>query len=193
MEQQNKSKITEIRLHGRGGQGAVTAAELIAVAAFYDGKFSQAFPNFGVERRGAPVMAYVRISDEPIRLREQIYSPDYVIIQDSTLVNTDPSILQGIENSEGVLINSEHADWPAIKNKNVYAVHATKIALEKIGKPFINTPLVGAFAAMSALVSLESLKKAVEERFPPALAKTNIEAMVEAFEVLSRKATNTNE
>ncbi|MBT7500566.1 pyruvate ferredoxin oxidoreductase, partial [Candidatus Falkowbacteria bacterium] len=85
--------MLEIRLHGRGGQGSVTAAELIAVAAFYDGKYAQAFPNFGVERRGAPVMAFARIATDPIRLREQIYQPDYIIIQDATLVTPDSSVL----------------------------------------------------------------------------------------------------
>ena len=95
----------EIRLHGRGGQGAVTAAELIAVAAFYDGKYSQAFPNFGVERRGAPVMAYCRISETPIRLREQIYSPEYVIIQDSSLIAQDHQINVGIEKCLGILFH----------------------------------------------------------------------------------------
>jgi len=175
---------SEIRLHGRGGQGAVTAAELIAVAAFFDNKYSQAFPNFGVERRGAPVMAYVRISEDPIRLREQVYTPDYLIIQDPTLISTTPEILSGLDNCSGILINSEKTDWPEFKGKKVLVVPATKIALEKIGKPFFNTALVGAFAVMSGLVSLESLKKAVRERFPAEVAEKNIEAMIEAGKCL---------
>lgn len=178
----------EIRLHGRGGQGAVTAAELIAVAAFYDGKFSQAFPNFGVERRGAPVMAYCRISDQPIRLREQIYSPEYVIIQDSGLISMDHQINIGIEKCLGILINSEQEIWPLIKNKNVLAVPATKIALEKIGKPFINTALVGAFSAMTDLISLNSLERAIREKFEDKLAEVNVAAMKAAFEYV-RKST----
>lgn len=177
----------EIRLHGRGGQGAVTAAELIAVAAFYDGKFSQAFPNFGVERRGAPVMAYCRIAETPIRLREQIYSPEYVIIQDSSLISVDHQINVGIEKCLGILINSEKAEWPAIKNKNVLAVPATKIALEKINKPFINTALVGAFSAMTDLISLKSLERAIREKFEGKLAEVNILAMKAAFMVVKKR------
>lgn len=175
----------EIRIHGRGGQGAVTAAELIAVAAFYDGKFSQAFPNFGVERRGAPIMAYVRIGGEAIRLREQVYTPDYLIIQDPTLITTTPEILDGLSKCSGILINSEKTDWPMFKGKRVMIVPATKIALEKIGKPFMNTALVGAFAAMSELVTLKSLERAIEERFPAEVAKMNIEAMIAASKCLT--------
>lgn len=173
--------MVEVRLHGRGGQGTVTAAELISVAAFFDGKYSQAFPSFGVERRGAPVMAFCRIDDKPIRLREQIYSPEYVIIQDASLVVPEADIFVGIDKALGVLINSEKKDWPLIKNKNIVAVSATKIAIEKIGKPFINTALIGAFAAMTKLISLESLKRAIEERFPKDVAAANIEAMQAAY------------
>jgi len=176
------NNIIEIRIHGRGGQGAVTAAELIALAAFKEGKFPQAFPNFGVERRGAPVMAYCRISNTPIRLREQIYHPNFVIIQDATLIGTTAEVMTGIENSQGVLVNSETVDWPVIKNKNVLAVPATKIALDKIGKPFINTALVGAFAAMSGLLKPDFLAEAIKERFPEAVAKVNIEAMRAAYD-----------
>lgn len=178
--------MLEIRIHGRGGQGSVTAAELIAVAAFYDGKYSQAFPNFGVERRGAPVMAYCRIAESPIHLREQIYFPDYVIVQDSSLVNDDRQVLMGLEKQASILINTEKTSWPQIKNKNIVIVPATKIALEKIGKPFINTAVVGAFAAMSGAVSLESLKKAVAERFSGPLGETNIAALEAAFEFIKK-------
>jgi pyruvate ferredoxin oxidoreductase gamma subunit len=181
----NMKKIMEIRIHGRGGQGAVTAAELLAVAAFYDGKFSQAFPSFGVERRGAPVMAFCRIAETAIRLREQIYSPEYVIIQDASLIGADPQVMKGIENCYGVLINSEKNEWPLVKNKNIVNVPATKIALEKIGKPFINTALIGAFSAMTGAVSLNSLKRAVREMFGAKngkIAEGNVAAMEEAFD-----------
>ena len=90
-------KYIQIRIHGRGGQGAVTAANLIAKAAFYEGKFSQAFPNFGVERRGAPVEAFVRISSEPVRIQSQIYQPDFLIVQDPTLLKLVPDVLEGIK------------------------------------------------------------------------------------------------
>ena len=179
------NQTIQIRIHGRGGQGSVTAAELLAVAAFCDGKHSQAFPNFGVERRGAPVEAFVRISNKKIRVREQVQMPDYLIIQDSSLLTGRSNILSGAKNVKGALINSEKASWPGINN--VITIPATKIAIEKIGKPFINTALLGAFAAMTDLVSLESLKKAVSERFSGQLAKVNIEAMEAAYAYVKSK------
>ncbi len=174
----------EIRIHGRGGQGSVTAAELLAVSAFYDQKYSQAFPNFGVERRGAPVMAFARISNSPINLREQIYNPEYIIVQDSTLVNPETGVLQGVEKAHGILINTEKKQWPEIKNKNIFAVPATQIAIKEIGKPFINTAVLGAFAAMSEAISLNSLKRAITEKFhesPAETVKANVMAMEKAY------------
>ena len=182
------NQTTQIRFHGRGGQGSVTAAELLAVAAFYDGNFSQAFPNFGVERRGAPVEAFCRLSNKEIRLREQVQNPDYLIVQDSTLLNDRDVILKGTQKVKGVLINTENSDWPGIKN--VMTVPATKIALEKIGKPFINTALLGAFSAMSGLVTLESLKKAVSERFSGKVAEGNLAAMEEAYNYVKTNLNN---
>jgi pyruvate ferredoxin oxidoreductase gamma subunit len=177
--------IIAVRLHGRGGQGTVTAAELLAVAAFYDGKFSQAFPNFGVERRGAPVMAFCRISDRQIRIREQIYQPDFLIIQDKTLVDTTSEITVGIEKCKGILVNSEGPI--RLRNKRVMTVPATSIALEKIGKPFINTALMGAFVAMSELVSVKALEKALSERFQGEILKKNLASMKAAFEYVKRE------
>jgi pyruvate ferredoxin oxidoreductase gamma subunit len=99
--------MKEIRIHGRGGQGSVTAAELLAIAAFEDGLYSQAFPAFGVERRGAPVMAFVRLSDHTIRLRSQVYDPDYVIVQDATLIET-VDVAGGLKADGTIIINTEH-------------------------------------------------------------------------------------
>jgi len=177
------NNLIEIRLHGRGGQGTVTAAELIAMAAFYNDKEVQAFPSFGVERRGAPVKAFVRISEEPIRLREQIYDPDYIIVQDSSLIETDASVLQGATKDVIFLINSEKEVWPDIKAKQIVTVPATKIALDKIGKPFFNTALVGAFAALSRLISEQAVEKAIRKRFAnkPELVESNVKAMKQAF------------
>jgi len=176
------SLIVQVRFHGRGGQGSVTAAELFAVAAFYDGKYAQAFPSFGVERRGAPVQAFLRISDKEIRVREQITTPDYLIVQDPTLLRESGEVLAGSEKAKGILINTDKEKWSEIKN--AVCVPATKIALEKIGKPFINTAILGAFAAMTDLVSLPSLKRAVMERFPEALAKSNVAALEAAYEYI---------
>jgi pyruvate ferredoxin oxidoreductase gamma subunit len=183
------NKIIEIRLHGRGGQGTVTAAELIAMSAFNDGKEVQAFPNFGVERRGAPVMAYARISDEKIKTREQISKPNFLIVQDASLIKTDPAVLQGVSKDVAVLVNTESTDWPEIRSKNVYFVPATAIALEIIGKPYINTALLGAFAAVSGIISQESVEKAIREKFvsKPELIEKNVEAMKRAYKNLLSK------
>lgn len=161
--------IIQTRIHGRGGQGVVTAAELIALAAFYDGKESQAFPAFGVERTGAPIMAFARISDKPIKTREQIYRPDFLIIQDATLINDD-EILSGATAKTKLIVNSsktreeifkELKGKSAIKLDNIYTAPATEIALEFIGKNIVNTVILGALAKHSRIFSLAALKKAV--------------------------------
>lgn len=175
--------MIEIRIHGRGGQGTVTAAELIAEAAFFDKKFSHAFPFFGVERRGAPIEAYARISNGPILLHSQIYEPDFLIIQDPTLINIK-NIFQGIKKNTSILINTERQpseikNLP--KNVQVKTIPATQIALKILGKPIINTILLGAFAGYSKLISLESLKKSIEKRFPADIAALNVKAAEEAY------------
>ena len=182
----NKSKIVQIRLHGRGGQGTVTAAELLAVAAFYQGKEVQAFPNFGVERRGAPVEAYARLSDQPIRIREQGYEPDFVIIQDPSLISPGSKVLQGINKDVVVIINSDEKVYPEIKTEKVFYIPATQIALDIIGKPFINTALIGAFGAISGLINEKALEQAIREKFvsKPDLIEVNVKAMKEAYSQL---------
>lgn len=175
--------MIEIRLHGRGGQGTVTAAELIAEAAFCDGKFSQAFPSFGIERRGAPVEAFARISDAPISLRSKIYRPDYLIIQDPTLVNL-PEVRQGITPKTFIVINTEKnaGDFKKLFAKNItQTIPATQIALQILGKPIINTILLGAFAGVCDLLSPVSLTKAINARFKGDIAQKNIKAMNTAF------------
>jgi 2-oxoacid:acceptor oxidoreductase gamma subunit (pyruvate/2-ketoisovalerate family) len=160
--------MIEIRLHGRGGQGAVTAAELIAHAAFFEGKYSQAFPFFGVERRGAPVEAFARISDQPIRLRSQIYLPDVVIIQDPSLIGT-VDLVKGLKKNGIIIINAEknedfsHAlDFPA---KQIFSAPVTALALEILGRPVVNTGLLAIFAQATGLIKFESLVKAVRQQF----------------------------
>lgn len=175
--------MISIRIHGRGGQGVVTAAELIAVAAFYDGKFSQAFPFFGVERRGAPVTAFTKIGDKFIRERSQIYEPDYIILQDMSLLATE-NILAGAKKKTVLILNTEKKaedfknKFPGLK---IFTVPATQIALTNLGKPIINTALLGAFAGSSQLIKFESLKKAISERFSGELGQKNIAAMEAAY------------
>lgn len=177
--------MKEIRIHGRGGQGSVTAAELLAVAAFADGRFSQAFPAFGVERRGAPVQAFTRISDEPIRLRSQIYEPDYVIVQDPTLIEVI-DVASGIKEKGIILINSEFSpDTFGLDTKaKVITVDATKIALDIIGRPIVNTVLLGAFAGATGELRPESIKNAVKERFPGKVGEKNAEAIQKAYDII---------
>lgn len=177
--------MIEIRLHGRGGQGAVTAAELLAVAAFDDGKEAQAFPAFGVERRGAPVMAFCRISDGPIRIRTQIYEPDYVIVQDPTLMET-VNVLAGLKPDGAVLVNCEatpeelHLDTTA----RVITFPATRIALEELGRPIMNTVLLGAFAGCSGMISFQAIERSIGHRFSGELGERNIRAARRAYELM---------
>lgn len=185
--------MKEIRIHGRGGQGSVTAAELIAIAAFEDGKYAQALPAFGVERRGAPVAAYVRINDTPIRIRNQINFPDYVIVQDPTLIDVI-NVTGGIKNGGSILINSEKTPEHFAKKigieKNSITIHtidATRIALEYLGRPIVNTVLLGAFAATSGEISVSSLKRAALERFPGKLGEKNSHAIAITYEKMKEK------
>ncbi|MFH1662212.1 MAG: pyruvate ferredoxin oxidoreductase subunit gamma [Candidatus Falkowbacteria bacterium] len=181
--------MKQIRIHGRGGQGVVTAAELIAIASFKDGKYSQAFPSFGVERTGAPIEAYARINSNPIKTREHVYTPNILIIQDATLLgNVD--VAHGCDLKTLVIINTAK-DKEQIKKfinlpiKNIYAIDATKIALDIIGKNLVNTVILGAFAKVSNLVSLESLKKAIEQKFNEKgkeIVNKNINAIKKSYE-----------
>jgi len=178
--------LKEIRLHGRGGQGSVTAAEIIAVAAFEDKRFSQAFPAFGVERRGAPVMAFARIADKPIRIRSQIYEPDYVIVQDVTLLDV-VDVAAGLKPTGKIIINTDRPR-EALKLKTdaeVITIDATKIAMEIMGKPIVNTTMLGSFCGASKEIGLESLNKAISERFKGDLGKKNLLAIKNAFERVS--------
>ncbi len=180
--------MQELRIHGRGGQGSVTAAELIAVAAFEGGKFVQAFPAFGVERRGAPVQAFVRFSDRPIRLRSQVYEPDFVIVQDPTLIR-DVDVFKGMSQGGIAIINTERApDFPVPAGVRVLTLDATTIALETLGLPITNTALMGAFAAATGLVSFDTLADALRHRFPGALAEKNIATARRAFDEMKAKA-----
>jgi pyruvate ferredoxin oxidoreductase gamma subunit len=178
--------MIQIRIHGRGGQGVVTAAELIAIAAFRDGKESQAFPSFGVERTGAPVESYVRIDSQPIKIREQIYRPDVLIIQDPTLLD-NADLTHGAGPKTKIIINTVK-DKSALKLKlpqaNIYAVDATKIALEILGKNIVNTVILGALTKFTGLISLNSLIEAVREKFADKseeLIVKNIKAIEAAY------------
>lgn len=179
--------MIEIKIHGRGGQGSVTMAELLAEAAFYGGKEAQAFPNFGVERRGAPVTAYVRIDSKPIRLHSQIYSPNYVIIQDASLLN-DKKILADLKFGTLVIINTSKKalELSLPKNLKIKTINAYDLAKEIIGKPIINTILLGAFVGSTELIQLSGAEKAIKKRFSLDLATKNIIALKRGFEVINQ-------
>ncbi|AEH06913.1 pyruvate ferredoxin oxidoreductase subunit gamma [Methanothermococcus okinawensis] len=176
--------MIEIRFHGRGGQGAVTAAQILAKAAFYDGKFSQAFPFFGVERRGAPVMAFTRIDDKKIRLRSQIYEPDYVIVQDPTLLDII-DIKGGLKKGGKIVVNTHNN--LQFSDCEVYTIDATGIALEVLGLPIVNTAMLGAFTGVTGEVTIESLKKAIMDTFPKKLGEKNAKVAEVAYNMVKGK------
>ena len=180
--------MIEIRIHGRGGQGSVTAAELLAVAAFDDGREAQAFPAFGVERRGAPVMAFCRIDDAPIRTRMQIYQPDYVIVQDPTLLET-VDVLAGLKPDGTVLINSERPASELGLDTKARAVTfpATEIAMEELGRPIMNTAIMGAFSGVSGAISFEAIERSIRDRFPEELGEKNVLAARRAYELMKEQ------
>jgi pyruvate ferredoxin oxidoreductase gamma subunit len=178
--------MEQIRIHGRGGQGVVTAAELIAIAAFNDGKEAQAFPSFGVERTGAPIEAFARISDKPIRTREHVYNPDVLIIQDPTLLES-VDVGQGTDENTFVIINTakpKKALKLNLTTKRIHTIDATKIALDIIGKNLMNTVILGAFAKATGIISLAALKKAVQQKFSSKgeeIINKNIKAIEKAY------------
>ncbi len=179
--------MKEIRIHGRGGQGSVVTAELLAIAAFKDGKYSQAFPYLGGggERRGAPVQAFCRIDEEPIRLKCQITEPNYLIVQDPGLIGL-VDIFKGLQPESLVLINSkELPESIDLKQTTfrIYSFPATAIALQVFQKPMMNTAMIGAFAVLCGDINLEALKKAIEQKFPGETGLKNIEAMEKAVDM----------
>jgi len=186
----------EVRIHGRGGQGVVTAAELLSVAAFLHGKHSQAFPTFGSERMGAPVTAFCRISDKPIRSREPVAQPDALIIQDPTLLHHVP-VFEGLQASGYVLINStrnfDELGLEDLRRKlsseRCATVPATQLALERVGRPLPNAALLGAFAAMTNQVAIEFIESAIQDRFPGRIGEANAAAALAAYDLVLKKET----
>lgn len=173
--------MIEIKFWGRGGQGAVTAAELLAVAVSMGGKSSQAFPFFGVERRGAPVKSFCLVDDKPIRIHQIVYEPDHVVILDASLIGR-PDILEGFKKKGTVIVNtSKPKSQIKLKAKNLFVVDATGIALKNLGRPIVNTAMLGAFIKATGIVPLESVKEAIKERFPAPLAEKNIKAIEECY------------
>jgi pyruvate ferredoxin oxidoreductase gamma subunit len=182
------SRMIEIRIHGRGGQGNVAAAELLSIAAFKDGKFSQAFPSFGAERVGAPVMAFVRIDDKKIRTREDVQNPDYLIVQDSNLMGSVP-VLDGLKPDGLILINSEKKpeELQLKTTARVETIPATEIALEIIGRPIPNAIMIGAFCTITGLISIDAVQEAIMGKFPGRVGENNVAALERAREIMQKR------
>lgn len=171
----------QIRIHGRGGQGVVTAAEMLSIAAFDEGKHAQAIPSFGSERMGAPVIAYVRIDDDPIELTEPVLRPDLLIVQDPTLFHA-VDVFAGLADDGFLLINTArplpelHID-DALANlpeHHAYTVSATELAVRHLGRATPNTALLGALTALTDVLHLESVIKAINDKFSGEVAERNI-------------------
>lgn len=180
--------MTEVRFHGRGGHGVVTAAELLAVAAFHDGRHAQAIPSFGSERTGAPVVAYCRTSDRPIRSHDPVLHPDAVVVGDATLLHL-PDVLAGLGRSSFLVLNALAVpDGLAdhFEQSHVLAVPANRIALEHLGRPLPHAALLGSLAVLTGVVTMPSLLQAFEDRFAPEVAQANAACAVAATEVLAR-------
>lgn len=185
----------QVRLHGRGGQGVVTAAEMLSIAAFLEQRHAQAFPSFGSERTGAPVVSYCRIDDKEIRLREPILEPDAVIIQDPTLLHS-VDVFQGLLEQGYILINTRRsleelgiADFTArFPAGHVRQVGASELANKHVGRPLPNAALLGAFAAMTGLLQFSSVEQAIRSKFSGKVAEGNIAAGRAAFEALADSA-----
>ncbi len=183
----------QVRIHGRGGQGVVTAAELLSVAAFLEGKYAQAFPSFGSERMGAPVVSFCRLDDKEIRLREPIHEPDALIIQDTTLLHS-VDVFHGLKPDGYILVNSKRsfedlgiADFVArFPAGHVCAVGATELARKHVGRPLPNAALLGGFAAVSGRLEMASVAQAIMEKFPGAVGEANVAAARDAFDLAQR-------
>jgi len=181
----------QIRIHGRGGQGVVTAAELLSLAGFLEGKHAQAFPSFGSERMGAPVMAFCRIDEKTIRLREPVMTPDALIVQDPTLLH-QVDLFDGLCSQGYILLNSTRtfhelgldefiAKFP---EGHCRTVPASELAMQHVGRPLPNAALLGGFAAITGLLKIESVESAIRSRFPAKIAGGNIAAARAAYDAV---------
>lgn len=177
--------MIEIRFHGRGGQGAVTSAELIALAAIEEGKYAQSMPSFGPERRGAPVQAYLRVSEEPIRIRAEITHPNIIVVLDESLLEVAHAA-SGLKDG-GLLVVNTTASPDDLRKKvgwkgDVACVDALTIALENLKVPITNTTMIGALLKAREIVPFKSLEAPVKHRFNEKIATRNLAAMKQAFE-----------
>jgi pyruvate ferredoxin oxidoreductase gamma subunit len=190
----------QVRIHGRGGQGVVSGAEMLSIAAFLEGRHAQAFPSFGSERMGAPVVAFCRIDDKPIRLREPVMEPQALIIQDPTLLH-QVDLFAGLHEGAYVLINStrslEELGLGELahdeRNYRLCTIGATELAMKHVGRPVPNAALLGGFAALSAMIQLESVSAAIRDKFSGPVADANVAAAAEAFAAVLKELGETRD
>ncbi|MFT0762014.1 2-oxoacid:acceptor oxidoreductase family protein [Actinomyces sp. F1_1611] len=189
--------MVEIRIHGRGGQGVVTAADMFATAAFSEGHYAQAFPSFGSERTGAPVVSYCRISDQPIRTREPVLEPDILIVQDPTLLAV-VDVFAGLKPGGFAIVNTTKSvaelhlpDLPS--DRTLVTIPASDLAKRHVGKPLPNAALMGAVAAATGVVKLSSVEEAIRHRFRGHIANANVAAAQDAYEYLRAAGSGVKE
>jgi pyruvate ferredoxin oxidoreductase gamma subunit len=183
--------VFQVRIHGRGGQGVVTASEMLALAGFVEGRHAQAFPSFGSERMGAPVASFVRLSDDPVRVREPVLAPDAVIVQDVTLLR-QVDVFAGLQPDGYVVVNSVHSPeqldlCPQLRHAfpgHVVTVPASEIAARHVGRPVPSAALLGAFAALTGVVAIGSVVSAVQQRLPGRVGQANAAAATETYELV---------
>jgi pyruvate ferredoxin oxidoreductase gamma subunit len=186
--------VFQVRIHGRGGQGVVSGAEILSIAAFLEGRHAQAFPSFGSERMGAPVVAFCRMDEKPIRTREPVLRPDALIIQDPTLLH-QVDLFSGVAPSAYILINSTRSfDELGIgefvrefRLERLHTVAASELALKHIGRALPNSALLGGFAATSGQIGLDSVSAAIRKKFHGPVAEANVAAATAAYEEVARQ------
>jgi pyruvate ferredoxin oxidoreductase gamma subunit len=184
--------VFQVRIHGRGGQGVVSAAEMLSLAAFREGRYAQAFPSFGSERMGAPVVAFCRIDTSEIRLREPVLRPDALIVQDPTLLH-QVDVFQGLGASGCILINSTRSfdelglgDFVrGFPHDRLCTVAASELALEHVGRPLPNAALLGGFAALCDELHFDSVAAAIRDKFPGRVGEANVAAARAAFDAVN--------
>jgi len=190
----------QVRIHGRGGQGVVTGAEMMSIAAFLGDRHAQAFPSFGSERTGAPVVAFCRMDDKEIRLREPIMKPDAIIIQDPTLLH-QVDVFGGLKKDGYILINTTRSFEEmglgefvkGFRPERLLTVPASELARKHVGRAVPNVPLLGAFAALGGLISLDAVLRAIDQKFSGAVAKGNQAAAKEAYNIVMEQEKKAEE
>ncbi|KON29700.1 hypothetical protein AC482_05810 [miscellaneous Crenarchaeota group-15 archaeon DG-45] len=179
-----KGRLVEVRFHGRGGQGAWTASLLLARAGLKEERYIQSFPTFGPERAGAPITAYTRISDEPIRLHSGVYEPDVVVALDPTLLG--PAVVEGVKPGTKLVVNTDQSpaevrERLGLHDAEMWALDATSLALKVLGRPITNTAMLGACVRATGIIKLESLLDVVRERFSGRVMEMNLEVVETAY------------